>query len=341
MSVGCSGSGPTSSSHRLLIAVTHPTRNQDSLVAALEAFGAEIVRVPTVSIEPAEDYGPLDGALDDLESFDWIVFTSGNAVDAVVSRPAWETARTRTIPRLRVAAVGAATAARLAGLGVTAEVVPSKAGGAALADAIVALVTGQSSIETESPAAGSRDSAVGSAIPGSAQAAASPGSVRTKGVPSPAPASRVPGSARAGAERPLEGVRVLWPRSDIARDELREALLAAGAGLVDPVAYRTVPAGADPARPDAHDIRSRLEAGEIAAVTFMSPSAARNLAPALGTADLALLAGRTVIASIGPTTSAALRELGAPPPVESSARTGEDLAATLISYLHARQGVSR
>jgi uroporphyrinogen-III synthase len=289
--VGYSGSGPASQSHSPLIAVTHPKRDQDSLVAALEALGAEIVRIPTVSIEPAEDYAPLDRALEDLESFDWIVFTSGNAVEAVATRPAWGAAHTKTLPRLRVAAVGAATAARLAGLGVTAEVVPSKAGGAALAAALA------------EPAAG--------------------------------------GPAPADARRPLEGVRILWPRSDIARDEMRDALVAAGAGLVDPVAYRTVPAGADPAGPDIHGLRPRLEAGEIAAVTFMSPSAARNLAPALGVPDLALLAGRTVIASIGPTTSTALRELGAPPIVESSARTGEDLAATLISYLHARQGVSR
>jgi len=49
-----------------------------------------------------------------------------------------------------------------------------------------------------------------------------------------------------------------------------------------------------------------------------------------------VLAGRTVVASVGPTTSAALAKLGAPPTVEARDRTGGGLAAVLLSYVGLR-----
>ena len=129
--------------------------------------------------------------------------------------------------------------------------------------------------------------------------------------------------------------RVLWPRSNIARPELPEALRRAGASLTAPVAYRTVPEGAERAAA----ILRLLEAGAIDAFAFMSPSSARNLAAALERGDLRMLSGRVVVASIGPTTTTALRALGAPPDVEASERTAEGLAACLMSCLTARKGV--
>ena len=89
------------------------------------------------------------------------------------------------------------------------------------------------------------------------------------------------------------------------------------------------------------ELLQRLEAGEIDGVAFMSPSSARGLAAVLGSEDLSMLAGRVAVASIGPTTSAALIALGAPADVESSARSADALADALIRWLDARQEVSR
>lgn len=130
----------------------------------------------------------------------------------------------------------------------------------------------------------------------------------------------------------LGGTLVLWPRSDIARDELRDGLTAAGAGVVDPVAYRTVAVRP----PDADTCARALAAGEVDAVTFLSPSSAVNFAAALGESTLANLPGRTVVASVGPTTSAALAELGAPPAIEAPARTAAGLADALLAHFHPR-----
>lgn len=132
--------------------------------------------------------------------------------------------------------------------------------------------------------------------------------------------------ARSGS---LDGVHVVWPRSDRARPELAERLRASGARVTEVVAYRTEAV----ASPLLADFQRLLSAGRLAAIAFLSPSSAAGLAAALGASDLGLLAGRALVASIGPTTSAALRELQAPPQVEAS-RPGVDaladaLAATL------------
>jgi uroporphyrinogen-III synthase len=124
----------------------------------------------------------------------------------------------------------------------------------------------------------------------------------------------------------LEGQRVIWPRSDVARRELPEALAAAGAIVIDPAAYRTV---AIRPRGLAGFLRG-LEAGAVDAVAFLSPSSALGLAAVLPGSTLAPLCGRTIVASIGPTTSAALAGLGAPADVEPPERTARSLAEAIV-----------
>jgi uroporphyrinogen III methyltransferase/synthase len=125
----------------------------------------------------------------------------------------------------------------------------------------------------------------------------------------------------------LAGKTVLWPRSAIARPTLRDALVAVGARVIDPVAYTTsaiVPAGI-------LDVALEIQAGHVDAVTFLSPSSAEAFAAALGGGHLASLARRTIVASVGPTTTAALVRLGAPPTVEAADRTSRGLAAALVA----------
>jgi uroporphyrinogen-III synthase len=133
---------------------------------------------------------------------------------------------------------------------------------------------------------------------------------------------------------PLDGARVVWPRSDIARRELPEGLIAHGARVIDPVAYRTariVP----PALPE---FLSRLASGELAAVAFLSPSSAQGLAAALEPPTLRPLVGRTLVASLGPTTSEAVRALEGHVDVEPAARSAASLAEALMRRLAARHG---
>jgi uroporphyrinogen-III synthase len=132
------------------------------------------------------------------------------------------------------------------------------------------------------------------------------------------------GTAMAAALGDVRGRRVLLPRADIGRAETVAALEAAGA-LVDAVTvYHTVPAAPDPA-----DLAA-LEAG-VDAVTFTSPSTFTNFRRLLGHRASALLA-RVTVASIGPVTSAAIRQAGFPVHVEPAEHTAAALAAALDTH---------
>jgi uroporphyrinogen-III synthase len=126
----------------------------------------------------------------------------------------------------------------------------------------------------------------------------------------------------------LSGCTVFWPRSNIARPDLGDVLIAAGAVVVSPVAYCTLP----DRPPNLPEVLAELDAGRIDCVTFLSLSGAANLAAVMPGGTLSTLSGRTLVASVGPTTSLALADLGAPPALEASARTAGDLAAALLSY---------
>lgn len=127
----------------------------------------------------------------------------------------------------------------------------------------------------------------------------------------------------------LQGIRILWPTSDIARREFADRLDAAGASLTTVVAYRTIPVASARAATLARDI----EAGMVDAIAFFSPSAAVNLAAAMGASTLSMLAGHTLVASLGPSTTATLHTLGAPPDIEAQPHTALALAASLARHL--------
>ena len=96
------------------LVVTRQKSQAGSLVERLLALGASVVEVPSIEIVPPRDTGALDAALDALDGYDWVVLTSSNAVNAVLSR----LTVLGLYPRLsgdrrRVASVGPATTAAL------------------------------------------------------------------------------------------------------------------------------------------------------------------------------------------------------------------------------------
>jgi uroporphyrinogen-III synthase len=79
-----SHTGGTLAGRRIVV-----TRRRDqaaTLVDLLRARGATVLEVPATEIGPPSEPGPLDAALRALEKFDWLVFTSANAVRAVKDR---------------------------------------------------------------------------------------------------------------------------------------------------------------------------------------------------------------------------------------------------------------
>jgi uroporphyrinogen-III synthase len=101
------------------VIVTRPRAQAGPLADALREAGFEPVICPLVELEPIDD-GPIDVA-----GYDWVVVTSANGAEQLARRHAG------CLPR--VAAIGAATAAALASLGIEADFVPTEPSQEALA----------------------------------------------------------------------------------------------------------------------------------------------------------------------------------------------------------------
>ena len=96
--------------------VTTRARGQaDALAARLHALGADAIEMPTIEIQPAADYGPLDRALAELASYDWLIFTSANGVRFFLERLDRSSVDLRAL-RAKVCAIGPATRAAVEAL---------------------------------------------------------------------------------------------------------------------------------------------------------------------------------------------------------------------------------
>src|SRR5918911_5721229 len=105
------------------VVVTRARAQSGELSAALEDLGAEVHEFPTIQIAPPEDFGPLDDAIRELDSFDLLIFTSVNGVEAFVERLRHHGLDLRAVPRsAKVAAIGPATAERLEEVGLRVDV---------------------------------------------------------------------------------------------------------------------------------------------------------------------------------------------------------------------------
>jgi uroporphyrinogen III methyltransferase/synthase len=114
--------------------VTRPRDQAAELVRALEEHGAEVVSAPAIRIVPLADLSPLRAALGRLADYDWLVFTSQNAVRIVCDRLAEWGLAPQDLARVPVAAIGPATAAALARRGIVPALVPPQF----VAEAVVA-----------------------------------------------------------------------------------------------------------------------------------------------------------------------------------------------------------
>ena len=97
------------------IVVTRAREQAGTLSAKLRALGAEAIEFPTIEIQPAADYGPLDRAVADLASYDWLIFTSANGVRFFLDRLDRSSTDLRAL-RARICAIGPATRAAIEGL---------------------------------------------------------------------------------------------------------------------------------------------------------------------------------------------------------------------------------
>ena len=108
------------------ILVTRPRDQAGELAERLEAMGAEAIVAPMIRILPPHDYAPLDAACSRAGAFNWIVFSSSNAVDVFIERFLGTAPDLRALAGVKLCAVGPSTAERLARHGLKADLGPGR-----------------------------------------------------------------------------------------------------------------------------------------------------------------------------------------------------------------------
>jgi uroporphyrinogen-III synthase len=119
------------------ILVTRTRTQASDLAARLEALGATPILIPTIEIVPPESYAPLNAVLAQLESYDWLLFTSINAVEVFHQR------RNLSLKPNRIAVIGPATARAVQGIGLTVDLIPPKYVAESLAETLAPEVHGK------------------------------------------------------------------------------------------------------------------------------------------------------------------------------------------------------
>lgn len=125
------------------VLVTRPRHQAAELSDRLAAYGAQPVEIPMIRIAPPEDRAALRAAAMAAGTFDWIVFTSANAVEAFMSALFEGGRDVRALAATSICAIGAATADRLARYSLTADVIPDEA----RAEAVALALAGRDAID--------------------------------------------------------------------------------------------------------------------------------------------------------------------------------------------------
>jgi uroporphyrinogen III methyltransferase/synthase len=233
------------------VVITRDRRQAMELAEPLEALGAETILAPMIEIREAADVGPLDKAIANLATYDWVIFTSVNGVRFFVEALDRSSADLRSL-KARICAIGSATRSAVEALHLKVDKMPEEY----VAESLLKALEGES----------------------------------------------------------LEGQRILLPRAAVARDVIPVELRRRG-GTVDVVeAYRTVVPS------DAADRAREALSTQPHWITFTSSSTVTNFVTVLDKPGREALNGIR-IASIGPITSATLREHGIAVDVEADPHT--------------------
>ena len=125
------------------IVVTRPRRQATALRELLEEQGAATYSQPAIAVGEPASFDALDQALDQLDQFDWIVFSSTNGVEFFLRRLWQRGADLRSLGSSRLAAIGSATARALESRSLRADLIPPTFRSEELAELLVPQASGK------------------------------------------------------------------------------------------------------------------------------------------------------------------------------------------------------
>jgi len=237
-----------------------------ALSAELRKQGAGVLEIPFLEIRQPRSFKPLDSALRNLHTYDWLILTSANGVEALWDRLS-KLRGTTPSPAgsgLRVAAIGPATKKAIEQRGLHVDIVPKEY----VAESVVRSLTSK-----------------------------------------------------------VTDKRVLLVRAKVARDVIPRELRSAGAHVDVIEAYRTIVPQSS---------RKRLRAAlkdpkrRPQVITFTSSSTVKNFVQLLGSRKPKLEG--VLMSSIGPVTSATLREHGLKVDIAATEFTIPGLVAAIVRH---------
>lgn len=108
------------------ILVTRPREQAGEMSDLIESLGGEPIEAPFIRIVPPDDHSEMDAACAAVGQFDWLVFSSANAVEAFMQRLFASPLDLRALSRTKLCAVGPATSERLATYGLKVDLMPAE-----------------------------------------------------------------------------------------------------------------------------------------------------------------------------------------------------------------------
>jgi uroporphyrinogen-III synthase len=238
-----------------------------ALTKELRKMGGDVIEIPFIEIHEPRSFMPLDAALKSLDTYDWLILTSVNGVEAMWERMKKKEIAQSSLAHLRIAAIGPATKKAIEQRDIKVDIVPKEY----IAESVVRSL-----------------------------------------------------------KKKVKGKQVLLVRAKVARDVIPRELRRAGAKVDVVEAYETVVP---------HSSRARLRAAlkdpkrRPHVVTFTSSSTVKNFVQLLGPRHAELDGIR--MASIGPVTSATLREFGMPVGIAAKEFTIPGLVAAIVREISA------
>ena len=131
----------------LTVLITRAREQAPKLASAFEALGASAICVSTIEFIPPASWEPVDRAIDKLEGYSWVIFTSANAVRFFLKRLRERlTSAVEAINGTNIVAIGPATARALEAGRVKVDMISPEASGEGTLDALIERAGGRQHI---------------------------------------------------------------------------------------------------------------------------------------------------------------------------------------------------
>jgi uroporphyrinogen-III synthase len=255
--------------HGIRVLVGRARHQAGALSVQLRKLGANVLEIPFIEIRKPRSFKPLDSTLRNLASYDWLILTSVNGVEAMWERLGKLGLTKKSLGHLKIAAIGPATKKSIEKRGSRVDVMPEEY----VAESVVKSLREQ-----------------------------------------------------------VNGKRVLLVRAKVARDVIPRELRKAGARVEVVEAYETVVPKSSRVqlRKALHNAQTRPDI-----VTFTSSSTVKNFvtllpAPAARSRKRPAYLEGIKLASIGPVTTATLRDLRLGVDLEAKQYTIPGLIAAIV-----------